>query len=548
MATDPILSAERITAMQQAGLWSDRLLVDYLDEAVEKHPDRVAIRDSKSTTGVATVLTYAQLKEKVDRLALGLIALGVEKDDIVSYQLPNWWEFTALHLACVRIGAVTNPLMPIFRERELSFMLKFADAKVVIVPKTFRGHDHEQMVLNLAADLPAMEHLLVLGGEGERSFEQRLLEHPWEDEMDAAALFAARRPKPNDVVQLLYTSGTTGRPKGVMHTSNTLIANCELFIKELGVSSDDTILMGSPMAHQTGFMYGMMTPLILQTEVVLQDVWSGDTGWENIKKYNISFNMASTPFLADLVNSDKIESCCTDRFRMFVCGGAPIPRVLAKRANEKLGIEVIAVWGMTENGVVTATRPGDPEEKIFQTDGRPFNGLEVRVVDANNQPVPTGEEGTLKARGCTNFVGYLKKPELYGMDAENWFDTGDLARMDADGYIRISGRSKDIIIRGGENVPVAEVEEVLYRHPAIEDAAVVAVPDERLGERGCAFVTLSPGASFDMAIMAEHFAEQKVARNYTPERLEVIEAMPLTASGKIQKFQLRETAKQFGQA
>ncbi|MCG2634012.1 MAG: AMP-binding protein [Gammaproteobacteria bacterium] len=547
MATDPILSAERIAQMTEAGLWPDRLLIDYLDEAAAAHPDRVALRDSNSTTGQSRVLTYSQLQQQVNRIALGLIALGVERDDIVSFQLPNWWQFTALHLACLRIGAVTNPLMPIFRERELGFMLRFAEAKVVIVPKSFRGHDHEQMVLGLAADLPKMEHLLVVGGEGARSFEQRLVEHPWESEMDAAALFATRRPNPNDVVQLLYTSGTTGQPKGVMHTSNTLISNCERFISALGCQPDDTFLMGSPMAHQTGFMYGMMTPLMLQTEVVLMDVWNGDAAWENIRRYGVSFSMASTPFLADLVNSDKIESCCTERFRTFACGGAPIPRVLAKRATEKLGIQVIAVWGMTENGVVTATRPGDPEEKIFQTDGRAFDGLEVRVVDANNQPVAPGEEGTLKARGCSNFVGYLKKPELYGMDDENWFDTGDLARMDEEGYIRISGRSKDIIIRGGENVPVAEVEEVLYRHPSIEDAAVVAVPDERLGERGCAFVTLQPGSSFDMETMVAYFAEQKVARNYTPERLEIIEAMPRTASGKIQKFQLRETAKQLGQ-
>jgi cyclohexanecarboxylate-CoA ligase len=228
--------------------------------------------------------------------------------------------------------------------------------------------------------------------------------------------------------------------------------------------------------------------------------------------------------------------------RLFVTAGAPIPRVLVQRAQERLGARVISAWGMTENGAVTSTRPDDPPQKVFETDGRAFPGFEVRVVDAGDHPVPTGEEGRLQARGMCNFVGYLKRPERFDTNADGWFETGDLARMDPDGYIRISGRAKDIIIRGGENIPVAEVEGALYRHPAVQDVAIVAMPDERLGERACAFIVPRQGQSLSFEQMIAHLQAEKMSRSYFPERLEVVEGMPRTASGKIQKFRLRQLA------
>jgi cyclohexanecarboxylate-CoA ligase len=252
--------------------------------------------------------------------------------------------------------------------------------------------------------------------------------------------------------------------------------------------------------------------------------------------------MGSTPFLADLADTPAVERYDLSTLRIFVTAGAPIPRVLVQRAMERLGALVVSAWGMTENGAATCTRPGDPPQKVFETDGAPIPGMEVRVVDAEGQPRPTGQEGRLQARGMCNFVGYLKRPERYDTDAEGWFETGDLARMDDDGYIRISGRAKDIIIRGGENIPVAEVEEALYRHPAVQDAAIVAMPDARLGERACAFVVLREGHSLTFAELVAHLDAERMTRTYFPERLEVLDAMPRTASGKIQKFHLRQQA------
>jgi cyclohexanecarboxylate-CoA ligase len=217
--------------------------------------------------------------------------------------------------------------------------------------------------------------------------------------------------------------------------------------------------------------------------------------------------------------------------------------VLVQAAIEKLGVGIVSAWGMSECGVVTMTGPNDPPDAVFNSDGRSLPGMAVRVVDGSNQPVPPGTEGKLKTQGSCLFVGYLKRPEAYDVDADGWFDTGDIARMDADGYIRITGRAKDIIIRGGENIPVAEVEELLYRHPAVQDAAIVAMPDARLGERACAFVTLKPGTAFDLDSLTSWLAAAGTARTYWPERLEIVPDMPRTASGKIQKFELRERAK-----
>ncbi|MFZ5493324.1 MAG: AMP-binding protein [Pseudomonadota bacterium] len=542
---DPILSPERIAAMTAAGLWRNELLTDRLDALAETHPDRLAVADHNSTTGVATRLSYLQLRHRVDRMALGLVGLGVQPGDVVAFQLPNWWQFIALHLACLRIGAVSNPLMPIFRERELEFMLGFAGARLLVVPQRYRGHDYPAMIAGLRGALPALERVLVIGDDGEQSFERTLLDRRWEDDFDAEAEFARRRPDPNDVIQLLYTSGTTGRPKGVMQTSNTLLAGVRAYADGLRLSASDVCFMASPLAHQTGFMYGLMLPIVLGTRVILQDVWDAARAWDTVQAERVTFSMGATPFLADLVNAPNAPAPADCRLRQFVCAGAPIPRVLVQAAIEKLGVGINSAWGMSECGVVTMTGPDDAADAVFNSDGRALDGMAVQVVDGAGQPVPAGTEGKLKAQGSCLFVGYLKRPEAYDVDAGGWFDTGDLARMDPDGYIRITGRAKDIIIRGGENIPVAEVEELLYRHPAVQDAAIVAMPDARLGERACAFVTLKPGTAFDLDSLTSWLATAGMARTYWPERLEIVPELPRTASGKIQKFELRERAKGF---
>ena len=538
MNFEPILPSTRITAMQEAGFWRGHLLTDFLDRFVAERPEALAIVDHNSMTGLRTALTYSALNARVSQIAGGLMRLGVGRGDVVSYQLPNWWEFAALHLACLRIGAATNPLMPIFRERELEFMLSLAESKVFIVPREFRGFDFPGMAENLRPKLPKLEHVLVVGGSGANSFEARLLSGA-----DAGPSRDVNRLSANDVIQVMYTSGTTGEPKGVMHTSNTLFSNVIYYAERLGLGAKDVVFMGSPLAHQTGFMYGFIMPLYLGCPAIFLDIWQAQRAADIIAMEKATFTMASTPFLTDLTEVAEARPEAFESLRIFLAGGAPIPRVLVPRATKALRAHIVSGWGMTENGALTTTKLDDPPEKVFETDGCPLPGMAIRVVDAADKVLPVGAEGRLQARGCSNFVGYLKRPQLYGMDAEGWFETGDLARIDADGYVRITGRSKDIIIRGGENIPVVEIEELIYRHPDVQEAAIVAMPDPRLGERVCAFVVLRAGKSLTLGDIVAHLNGHNMAKQYLPERLEVVEALPKTPSGKIQKFKLRETAK-----
>jgi cyclohexanecarboxylate-CoA ligase len=286
----------------------------------------------------------------------------------------------------------------------------------------------------------------------------------------------------------------------------------------------------------------VIVPIVLGSPIVMQDVWNAGVALERTRKYGVTFGMGATPFLADLIDTAAKQGDAGP-LRAFLSAGAPIPRLLVTRAREEIGVKVLSAYGMTENLLVSAARPDDPEQKVSETDGAPSLGLELRVVDADRNRLPVGQSGRLQTRGTSTFVGYLKRPELYNVDGEGWFDTGDLARLDADGYVTITGRWKDVIIRGGENIPVVEIENVLYRHPAVRQVAIVAMPDARLGERACAFVVPREAASLAFAEMQEFLRKSGVARSYWPERLELVDALPMTATGKIQKFVLRERAR-----
>ena len=535
--------AERRAVMLEMDAWNDMILTDYFDEVVSSSPESTAVVGYRVANEERTELTYGQLDAIATRMAAGLAELGVGKGEVVSCQLPNWWQMIALNLACMRIGAVLNPLMPIFRERELRFMLGHAETRVLVVPQSFRNFNYAEMVANIRADLPGLKHVLVIDGQGDDSFEKVLLERAWEKETDTAALFAERKPSADEVIQLLFTSGTTGEPKGVLHTSNTLFSNVRPYAERLHLNADDVIMMSSPMAHQTGFLYGVLLPVYLKSRVVLQDIWDAKAFGRIASTEKPTFTMASTPFLADLIDTASTATGNLGSLRIFVSAGAPIPGALVERAAGILPARIISAWGMTENGAVTMTRPEDDASRASHSDGVALPFMEVKVENDQHEQLGAGQEGNLLVRGASLFVGYLKRPELYSVDADGWFATGDLATIDADGYIRITGRTKDVIIRGGENIPVVEIENLLYKHPGISAVALVGCPDQRLGERMCAYVALHNGyTQLSLAEIAEFLAEQGVARNYLPEYLEVMAELPRTPSGKIQKFKLREMA------
>lgn len=541
MDFDAVLIPTRKEAMLKQGHWLNQTILDFLRSAVEKNPDKTALVSFKVENQTEQTFSYQQLWVMTNKIALGLKQLGVGKNDVVSCQLPNWWEFTLLYLACSRIGAVLNPLMPIFRERELEFMLKHGESKVFVVPKTFRNFSHEQLANQLQSKLDTLKHVVVVNGDGENNFDRLLLNHGLEQNVAAVAALDGLESGPDDITQLIFTSGTTGEPKGVMHTANTLFSNIVPYAERLHLTENDVVLMASPMAHQTGFMYGLMMPIQLNTKVVLQDVWDVSKAVDLIHQHQVNFTMASTPFLNDLSNTVAEQHDKVDSLKIFLCAGAPIPGPLVQKAREILGVKVISAWGMTECGAVTTTCPEDDDERSFNTDGIALPGVDVKIVDKTGKTKPVNESGRLMIRACSGFGGYLKRSHLNDTDTDGWFDTGDIAYQDEKGYIRICGRKKDVIIRGGENIPVAEIESLLYKHPNVAVVALVAYADERLGERACAIIKLKDQAqSLSFNELVDFLKTHNLAMQYIPERLEIWDEIPMTPSGKIQKFKLRE--------
>jgi 3-phosphoshikimate 1-carboxyvinyltransferase len=522
------------------------LILDDLERHAEERPDARAVV-AVDADGGARELTWAQLRAGVDRAATALLGLGVRPGESVAFQLPNRLEFVTIALAALRAGAVCEPLMPIFRERELDFMVREAGARVLLVPDRFRGRDYAGMALSLRLAVPTLDHVVVLDTShharhlGHSSY-SHLLTIAEPDRADLDSL----RPAPDDIAQLLFTSGTSGQPKGVLHSHEVLTRAADAHIGHFGLGADDVIYVPSPLAHQTGFLYGMWIALRLGAVQVLQEVWDPAVGLEAMSVFGVTFVQAATPFLADLVALARQEERAT-ALRTFVATGAAIPRELAREAREVLGADVGGAWGTTETCLGTAFVPGDPPERAWGTDGRALKGTALRIVDDEGQPLPAGVEGNFEVHSGAVFKGYLNRPDLYreALTDDGFYRTGDLATIDPEGYVRITGRVKDLINRGGEKIPVAEIEQLLYAHPAISEVAIVAMPDERLGERACAFAVLNPGHEFDFQTLVSYLDGQRVAKTYWPERLELLEELPRTPSGKIQKYVLREFASEF---
>jgi cyclohexanecarboxylate-CoA ligase len=550
-------------------------IVDWVGRWARERPAEDALVDVR---GAGTrSWTWGELDREADKAASLLLELGVEPGETVAYQLPNWGEFVILTLACMKIGAICCALMPIFREREVGFALRRSKARVLVVADEFRGRKHAEETASMlavsgseagengagagggsgaAGPLP-VEHVLVVGGDGApvlprtkeadgvrwHDFTAALTEQ----EPDTGAI-AARKPGPTALSQLFFTSGSTGEPKGVLHRYDALTRAAMMEVEHLGLGRDDTIFIPTPLAHQTGLLYGMWLAFALGSTQVIQDIWDPHVAANALRQWDGTFVQAATPFLADLVRViDAGEEVAPPALRIFVVTGAAVPRALAERATQVLSASVCGAWGSTESCLGALAAPGDDPAKVWGTDGRALAGTRIRIVDEDDRPLGPGEEGNFQVTSRCLFEEYLDRPDLTAaaMTADGWYRTGDLATIDGDGFLRLTGRVKDIINRGGEKVPVAEIEQLLHKHPAVSEVAIVAMPDERLGERACAFVVRAPDfdGDFGLAEVREYLDAQEMSKHYWPERVETIDEMPRTPSGKIQKFVLRDRAK-----
>jgi len=530
------LDPERVAQEAKAGFWPDKTILDYFDAATESRPDAQYLTAYRQDRQQAVSMTYAELSSRVTGIATGLVQIGVKHGDVISFQVPNWWQFVAIHLACVRVGAVSNPLMPIFRERELEFMVSRSGARILIVPKTFRGFDHEELANRLQRRIAGLEQVVVIDDGGKNSFESLFPQPPAQANCNDQTVL-----QPNDIMKIMYTSGTTGEPKGVMHTSNTMLGSLQSVIDRVGLAGNDVIFMPSPFAHSIGFCYGILMSLYLGAELVTMDIWDPVMAMDIMERHGVTFMFGATPFMSDLANLPGLDKRNLESFKIFLAAGAPVPPTLVKRASSVLGASIVPGFGMTELGLVTAVKRSNLD-RALDSDGCALPHTELRVVDAEQQEVARGMEGELQCRGSSNFVGYHGRPNLGDIDEQGWFSTGDLAKMDEDGYIRIVGRSKDIIIRGGENIPVVEVEKLMHEMSQINEVAIVGMPDKRLGERSCAYVSLHDGKELTLSEVTNFLESRNLARQYLPEKLVVVVDLPKTPAGKIQKFELRQLA------
>ncbi|AEN09651.1 MULTISPECIES: AMP-binding protein [unclassified Streptomyces] len=541
-AQGPADSTDLAGTWRAAGWWRDETILHDLRRWARLRPDRPALVCYSGAE--ARTVSYAELARRVDRLAAGLLRLGVRRGDVVTLQLPNSWELVALCLASARIGAVAGPVVPTMRRREVEFMTRLTASPVYIAAAEVRGFSYAGMSAEVADAVPTLRHRVLLGGDGGHpggalDFTRDL--YAPEPDPELLASLDGLEAGPDDPAQIMFTSGTTGEPKGVVHSHNTLYAMNRAQADVLGLGGDEVTAMGSPTTHQAGFTWNFVMPMLLGATAVQVDRWDAQRMLHILQARRVTFFMGAPTFLSDLIDAQRRTPHDLSALRSFATGSAPIAPLLVEDADTVLGCRVYALWGMTENGCVTVTRPQQPPLRAAGSDGTAVPGMEVRIIGRDRRAVPAGEVGRLQVRGATQCLGYFRRQEVYdaSVTADGWFDTGDLARDDGHGGIRIAGRVKDMIVRGAENIPVVEVEGALLRHPAVKDVAVVGYPDARLGERACAFL-VTTGPALGVPELRDHLAGLGMARTYWPERVELLPALPRTPSGKVQKFALRE--------
>ncbi|MED0438026.1 medium-chain fatty-acid--CoA ligase [Escherichia coli] len=524
---------QRRAAYRQQGLWGDASLADYWQQTARAMPDKIAVVDNHGAS-----YTYSALDHAASCLANWMLAKGIESGDRIAFQLPDWCEFTVIYLACLKIGAVSVPLLPSWREAELVWVLNKCQAKMFFAPTLFKQTRPVDLILPLQNQLPQLQQIVgvdkLAPATSSLSLSQIIA--------DNTPLTTAITTHGDELAAVLFTSGTEGLPKGVMLTHNNILASERAYCARLNLTWQDVFMMPAPLGHATGFLHGVTAPFLIGARSVLLDIFTPDACLALLEQQRCTCMLGATPFVYDLLNLLEKQPADLSALRFFLCGGTTIPKKVARECQQR-GIKLLSVYGSTESSPHAVVNLDDPLSRFMHTDGYAAAGVEIKVVDDARKTLPPGCEGEEASRGPNVFMGYFDEPELTAraLDEEGWYYSGDLCRMDEAGYIKITGRKKDIIVRGGENISSREVEDILLQHPKIHDACVVAMPDERLGERSCAYVVLkAPHHSLSLEEVVAFFSRKRVAKYKYPEHIVVIEKLPRTASGKIQKFLLRK--------
>ncbi len=479
--------------------------------------------------------TLGELFEESRRVAASLVALGIRPGDVVAIQLPNWRECFTAHAAIWLAGAVALPIVPIYGPAEVAFIAGQSGARALILAREIRKRD-AGATLTAVADLPGLHHHIVVGPAlpGTLSY---------------AELAASAAPgftpiiadDPDQRCLLVYTSGTTAEPKGVQHTHASLLGEITAMDQIRSSRTDLTTLSVFPSGHIAGTL-GILRMLCRGNTTIAMDVWNPEQAARLIDRHAVGSSGGAPIHLSGILDVAERQHLDLSSLREYVTGAAGVAGALIRRADES-GIGAFRCYGSSEHPTISSGRPEDPLDKRADTDGRICPGTEIKIIDDEGRAVAVGEPGEILTRGPEMFTSYTNPEYTRASRLDGWFRTGDVGRMDAEGYLTITDRKKDIIVRGGENISSKEVEDVLSAHPAIAEAAAVGAPDEAYGERVCVFVVVNTGYRFDIADAAAHFAECGLARQKTPERIVVVTELPRTASGKVQKHVLRNQLK-----
>ncbi len=508
----------------QGSAWQRKTLADLARERAAATPDFVCFIDGEGQ------YTFAQVLAEAEALSASMQDRGLRSGDVVAFQVPNWREAAVINLAAALSGLVVNPIVPIYRDAEVTMMLGDCRARAIFVPEVWRKVDYAAMARRCQQSLPDLAHVFTVRGDGPDDF---------------AALVAAGRGVPFDapevdplgVKMVLYTSGTTGRPKGVLHSHCTLAHIVAASGRHWGLAEGEATLMPSPVTHVSGYANGLEAPFICGIRSVLMEAWNADEALALIEQHDLVGTVAATPFLVELAAAARAAGTGLPSFRFFACGGAAVPADLIPAANAAFeNCRAFRVFGASEVPLVTFGWPRD-ESLAATTDGEVVD-YEVRIVDHEDHALPRGVEGEILARGPGMMMGYADAAQTAeAITPDGFFRTGDLGVLDDSGAVTITGRKKDLIIRGGENISAKEIEDVLHTHPAVKEAAIVAMPHERLGEGVCAYVILAGEAG--SGDLVAHVSASGLARQKIPERFEFVSDFPRTASGKVRKDMLR---------
>ena len=517
-----------------AGYWGDDTFVTLIDKWADADPNHPYVSDGSRE------LSYGEFRDQANRLATAFATLGVRPGDRVAVQLPNWSEYFLIYAACARLGAVMIPIVVVYRAGEVGFIVENAGAVGLITCGEFRRFNHAAMAREIAETASSLLFRVVVRGEptdGAKSLDDLLTTQP-----DASVL--PPPPIADDRHLILYSSGTESQPKGCLHTWNTVSFLPKQAVQALGMTRSDVMFMPSPVTHALGLTLGVMAPTVAGASVHLLDVFDPQTALLRVDDHGCTGTASPAPFLRMMLDAYDPNVHDVSRMRFWLSAGAAIPTALVEEAAEKFsGCRVVSAYGSSETMMATICRPEDPVERVASSDGRPVPGVEIRIIGDDDKPVGPGEDGEIRYRGPGRMLEYWRRPDLTAAatDDEGWWRTGDLGRLDEDGYLRVTGRLKDIIIRGGFNISARQVEEALLGHPKIANVAVIGVPDPAVGERVCAVIVPKGSAEITLKEMRDYLTnETKLAIWKVPERIEFVSELPVTAVGKIQKFVLRD--------